>query len=480
MSQTPQLPYGSPTTLSGISENFALHSSLESFITARSLAFQREYPHLADARVPIRAKVLNRDVAILSSYDHVRQILCDESLTQRLSSSQAYDELMAPWFPPPNLLLLDPPEHQDRKQAWLEKMSMLGSSIEPVVRRCVHDHFRNITSGSTIDLYESMKSLSWRILLSIFLRRDESDEGDDFNGIEALHEDLLRGQFSLFPVSINTLFWRSPRSKGLQARQQLQSILQSKVNRGQCPFAVSDPEDGQDIANHLLLFTSSLAAKAMASLLTAVLLDLYLFNEAGTSLCSKIRNIENPKQRSTFIRCMVSEAERLSPPVVGIMRRATSDIVLHSQGENVAPTLIPEGWDVWLYFLGAGRDHAAYGETADSFVPGRYYNASSSQQEGFAFGAGDKTCLGKDPIRATITTVVETCLEQAPGSNESIIDLRGDGKELPIGVQGWLGWRSTVKPEEWARDMKQLPTQRARKAIMVTVQHQLPALNPHI
>ncbi|KAI4190867.1 MAG: hypothetical protein LQ346_004841 [Caloplaca aetnensis] len=479
MPQTPVLPYGSPTTLSGISENFSFHSSPESFIIARVLAFQRAHPDLADCRTPIRAKVLNRNVAVLSSHDHVCQALCDESITSRLSSSQAYDELMAPFFPPPNLLLLDPPDHQERKRAWLGRMAILNETIRPLVQDVVRDHFRSIPSGSLIDLYDSMKSLSWQILLSIFLRKDEDGQGEDIAEIEALHEDLLRGQFSLFPVSINTGFWQSPRARGLQARQTLQSLLQSKVTHGKCPFAVGSLEEGRDIANHLLLFTSSLAAKALASMLTAVLTNLFLFQEGGFTLSATIQNLQTPELRSRYIQSMIREVERLSPPVVGIMRRTTEDIVLSSKAELFPPTLIPKAWDLWLYFVGAGRDPAAFGETAESFVPSRYFEAGSSLQEGLAFGTGAKTCLGKDLMRTVAATVVETCLakpqgtEMTNGAEIVAVNLEGDGGDLPAGVQAWLGWQAKVKPEEWARDIKQLPTQRPRKPILVKVKHQL-------
>ncbi|KAL9013298.1 MAG: hypothetical protein Q9173_002009 [Seirophora scorigena] len=478
MSQEPLLPYGSPSVLSGIAENFAFHSSPESFITARSLAFQKAHPQLANSRIPIRAKVLNRDVAVISSYDHVCQILCDETIALRLSSSQAYDELMAPFFPPPNLLLLDPPEQWERKNAWTERIATINKNIQPLVHDSVLDHFRSIQSGSTVDIYECMKSLSWHILLSLFIQRDHDEKSGDHKEIETLHEDLLRGQFSLFPVSINTRFWRSPRSKGLKARQNLQSILGDKVAHGKCPFAFDEPEEGRDIANHLLLFTSSLAAKGLASLLTAVLLNLFFFKEGGSLLSTKIQTLEDPGQRSNYIQSMISETERLSPPVVGIMRQTTQAVVLRSKEESVPPTLIPKSWDLWLYFVGAGRDPAAFGETADDFVPSRYYSAASSQHDGLAFGAGAKSCLGKDVIRMIVLAVVETCLGQSHGANSNnssantVIGLHAEGGELPAGVQGWLGWQPKVKPEEWARDIKQLPTQRPRKPIMVVVQHQ--------
>ncbi|KAL8917533.1 MAG: hypothetical protein Q9208_007894 [Pyrenodesmia sp. 3 TL-2023] len=359
-------------------------------------------------------------------------------------------------------------------------MAQLDDKIQPLVQSRVLDHFRGLPYGSLIDLYDSMKSLSWQILLSLFLEKDdERGNGEDIAEIEALHEELLRGQFSLFPVSIDTRFWRSPRAKGLQARQSLQSLLQSKVIRGKCPFAVGNRSEGQDIANHLLLFTSSLAAKALASLLTAVLINLYLFKEGESVLSTKIRSLEDPEQRSRYIQSMIREVERLSPPVVGIMRRTTDDILLESEGDAAPPTLIPKAWDLWLYFAGAGRDPAAFGETAEKFVPSRYFDAGVSVREGLAFGTGAKACLGEGLIRTIVTTVVETCLghpqgtKAKDGSDDWVVKLEGDEGGLPAGVQGWLGWQAGVKPEEWARDIKQLPTQRPRKRILLQVKHQL-------
>ncbi len=197
-------------------------------------------------------------------------------------------------------------------------------------------------------------------------------------------------------------------------------------------------------------------------------------------LSTKIHCIEDTEQRSRYIQSMIREVERLSPPVVGIMRRTTQDIVLSSKGEVAPPTLIPKAWDLWLYFVGAGRDPAAFGETAESFVPSRYFEAGSSLQAGFAYGTGAKACLGEDLMRTVAATVVETCLAEPQctartnnNAEDVAVNLEGVGDDLPAGVQGWLGWQAKVKPEEWARDIKQLPTQRPRKPIMVKVKHQL-------
>ena len=481
----PILPYGSPTTLSGLSETFSFHASPEAFITSRVLAFQASNASLADSRNPIRAKVLNRNIAVVSSYDHIEQLLCDEAKTSSLSAGKAYDDLMAPFFPPPNLLLADAPSHQPKKDAWVSRMASLPAEIQSLVQDTLISHFRDMPSDSTVDLYESMKALSWKLILSIFMSSSDKRDGaqKDAAEIESLQEDLLRGQFSLFPVSISTPLWRSPRAKGLAARKKLQSLLKARVQKGitGCPFATSDSAEEEDIANHLLLFTSSLAVKSLASLLAAVMLNLYIYrdeasSQQATSVASRILNLEKARDRDELLKSTILETERLSPPVVGIMRRITQDITLSAQEERLQDTLIPQGWDVWLYFVGAARDPAVFGKTADSFLPGRYNKTADDVAEdprpGFAFGAGPKSCLGETLMREVVTTVAKTCLGMNGGSKVRVV-LEASMEDVPRGVQGWLGWQKGVKPEEWARDMKQLPTQRPVKGVTVKVVHDL-------
>ena len=475
----PILPYGSPSTLSGLSETFSFHASPEAFITSRVLAFQASNTSLADSRTPIRAKVLNRNIAVVSSYDHIKQLLCGEAIASKLSAGKAYDDLIAPFFPPPNLLLADGSSHKPKKDAWVSRVASLPAEIQSIVQELLLSHFRDISSESTIDLYESMKALSWKLILSIFMSSsDERDQAQkDAAEIESLQEDLLRGQFSLFPVSISTPLWRSPRAKGLAAREQLQSLLKARVQKGNkgCPFVTSDSAEEEDIANHLLLFTSSLAVKSLASLLTAVMLNLYVYRDETSSVASRILSLEIARDRDELLKSTILETERLSPPVVGIMRRTTQDIKLSAQEERFQDTLIPQGWDVWLYFVGAARDPAIFGKTADSFLSGRYcktIEVADDPRPGFAFGAGPKSCLGETLMREVVTTVGKTCLGMSGGSKARIV-LEASMNDVPRGVRGWLGWQKDVKPEDWARDMKQLPTQRPIKGVTVKVVHDL-------
>lgn len=477
----PVLPYGNPSTLSGLSETSSFHSSPESFIASRILAFQASNPSLADLRTPIRAKILNRNVAVISSYSHVRQLLCEEEKTSCLSAGKAYAELMGPFFPPPNLLLADPPAHAPMKGAWRTRMASLSAEIRPMIRKIVVEYFRGFESGSTIDLYESMKELSWRLILGMFTAAYEKDAAD----IQALQEDILRGQFSLFPVTISAGLWRSPRAKGKAARKKLQTLLKSRAQEGRkgCPFVTNSVTETEDVANHLILFTSSLAVKSLASLLTATLLNLFLYLEPGRNdddtHATRILSLKDSNVRSRLLRNMILETERLSPPVVGVMRRITQDMVLSSTQEQIQDTLLLKDWDVWLYFVGATRDSAVFGDEADLFRPGKHFELTghgSGAGYGFAYGAGPKSCLGEELMREVVTTVATTCLgsdSQDEEGTKTMIQLQGNHKDIPKGVQGWLGWQRNVKPEEWARDMKQLPTQRPLKAVMVKLVHNL-------
>ena len=484
MSDKPILPHGSPSIFSGLSESFGFHTSPESFITSRVLAFRKAKPDLADARTPIHARILNRNVAVVSAYHHVRQILDDPKIASSTSADLAYDELMAPFFPPPNLLLLDPPAHRVLKERWLKRMDALHGDLTPRLDSIIYDHFRKIPSGSSIDIYDSMKDLSWSILLRIFLQNKQDLHVEDTVKIEKLQEDLLRGQFSLLPVSVNTRVWCSPRTKGLAARRGLESLLNSKIIRGKCPFSIDNVEEGQDVASHLLLFTSSLAAKALASYLTAVMLNVFVLKDGPkqTSLASKLVEISESSQRSRCVKNVLLETERLSPPVVGIMRRTTRDIVIDGQATSTErnsspPVLIPKDWDLWLYFVGAARDPSAFGDTAEMFDPERFEaGGNHTGQQGFAFGSGEKTCLGRSLVTSIATAVLDACLAprndlgsaQAPS-----VSLRGEADKIPGGVRGWLGWEASVKPEQWAKHMKQLPTQRPRKPVMLAVHHYL-------
>lgn len=452
----PRLPLGTSSTLRGLSETFAFHSSPESFITSRIISFNKEHPELVQNRSVVRAKVLNRNVAVVSSYAQVRQVLEDDS---GYEASVAYAELMAPFFPSPNLLLVDGSAHAELRNTWDARVGAMHGKLHSLAQQQTETHFSE-PSASAIDIYESLKGLSWKILLGAFVGLGPED--GLFDTVERLQEDLLRGQFSLFPVTLNTGFWHSPRKKGKDANKKLQALMLDRLNDAPnaCPFAAGDEAAQKDIANHTVLMTCSLAVKALASLLTALLLNLYLqVDKSGHTLAVSIANEADLARQSQRLRSVLLETERLSPPIVGVMRRSVRDNVISSPGD-AADVMVTKGWDCWLYFVGSGRDPATFGASWDVFDPDRYLDTATPLS--IAFGAGPKTCLGREWIHNIALAVAETCLQAGVGM---------EGHVAARGVRGWLGWEPNdmIAPEDWARDMKQLPTQRPTEPVMVRV-----------
>lgn len=472
--QPPQLPPGTTNSLRGISENFAFHSSPESFVASRIAQWQKSDPSLLDRRTPIRAKILNRNVAVVSSYRHIQYILNhdDSDDTPAVIASKAYHELMNEFFPPPNLLLADGCPHRDMRTRWDGKMkTMHGTALkgDGVVAKIVERFFENrsfVPLDQSVDLYETMKTLSWHILLGTFLGLSPDEKL--FAEFQRLHEELLRGQFSLLPVSVNVRMWQSPRSKGIKARKRLQELIAWRVHdmssrnrddseKDSQTFLRTDQTTGsEEVRDHILMSTSSLAVKGLASLLTAFFLNLFLLEINGTHGIERLKVMAETGEDEVrkYFRSVYLETERLSPPIVGIMRRLTRDMVLENDSSQPG-TLLPKGWDVWLYFVGGGRDPTEFGEAYMTFDPTRYF--SQDVPEPLAFGTGPKGCLGKSFMRDIALLVAEQCLTTG-------LSIEGDMSRP--GLRGWLGWQD-ASPEQWAADMKQLPTQHPSKPVSV-------------
>ncbi|MCJ1380815.1 hypothetical protein MMC17_003924 [Xylographa soralifera] len=472
--------------LSTLNQSFAFHSSPESFISNRLQNLSITDPDLVSSAASrqkiIQASILNRKVHIISSYQLCKSILLGDGTTHEgpdhadsgvtvpgaskiLSDSTrsgldtfavgpAYHQLMADFFPPPNILLVDAGIHATNKQRWKQQLSTFPADVTPLIRDITRAHLSSFRKGSSIDLYENLKDLSWKILLGIFLNLDTEDEA--YSTIEKAQETLLRGQFSLFPVAVNMPFWQSPRSKGIKARHDLQSMLRDQVDKQEpsCPLLRQQKIGMDEMSSHCLLFTSSIANKALASLLTATIMNLFLL-PGPTPLAAIIRS-HPPEMRGLLLESILLETERLSPPVVGVMRRVQTDVQL-SLPETEERHHVSAGCDVWLYLAGANRDPAVFPD-AEKFVFDRYM--ASEIPRGFAFGFGNKTCLGSEIVHQIVSLVATAIIDA---------DITLHGNVSDHGVKGWLGWETGVPPSAFASDLKQLPCQRPRKPVLVDV-----------
>lgn len=502
----PQLPLGTGSTLRGITENYSFHASPEHFIASRVTAFQQSQdPDILNKRTPIRAKILNRNVAVISSYEQIKGVLEHDTAktegdNQRPTfvAADAYMQLMDQFFPPPNLLLGDGNEHLHKRKLWETRMGDLqtcpvsngsapasGSQWSKQVSEILAYMFNkdshnrsgaDVPFNTPVDLYETMKVFSWRALLKIFLGLSDSPEAssnerDLFVQIQSLHEKLLRGQFSLMPVSVDVGFWKSPRSVGVESRKSLQRLIfarlqemQSKQSDNRPAFTDTDDRiSAEETRDHLLMMTSSLAVKSLTSLLTAFLLNLFLFKHDGVVIADQLRIMLNEGREADYRKYfdgVYLETERLSPPIVGVMRRTTRDVVIQGDGRE-PDTILPRGWDVWLYSVGAGRDPTVFGENCDFFNAERYM--VNAIPEPMGFGTGSKSCLGKHLVRQIVLQVAEHLVTNG-------ISMRGN-VSTP-GLKAWLGWEK-ASPTEWAAEIKQLPTQRPKRPVNVEFTKQI-------
>ena len=509
--------------VSRIQQSLSFHDSPESFISSRlqqlAVSDPGSLPVSGGSHSIVKASILNRNVHIISSYRLCEAVLNgDVSDTSPISSTldggddqpvfaaePAYKQFMSAFFPGPNILLQDGPIHTANKERWKQKMRELvseESGLDVMIRKLTTDRFveqllqpGSLFSGrrTTINLYESMKALAWDLLFGIFLGLERAHDASEFRRTEVLQEDLLRGQFSLFPVSVRTPFWSSSKSRGLNAVKTLQDFLAKRLQKlegsgtkgvqkpSACPF-MPQPDHGNDqqadervsenddIIAHLLVFTSSIANKALASLLTAFLMNLFLWRDSGgkgtSSLAGLLRSQEVATTKERMLRSILSETARLSPPVVGVMRRVRQDIVLreglnqHDNDHKTSEYTIKTSHDAWLYLAGASRDPEVF-EEADLFCWDRYMSAEDGEmRKSFAFGGGIKACLGNELARQICLTVAMTVLDS---------QLSFDGTVRDRGVRHWLGWDESVPLEAIAKDLKQLPCQRPRRPVNVDV-----------
>ena len=180
--QTPQLPSGDFSILSSLSQSLAFHSSPESFISSRAqAAAPRRAEQIANEEVTcsskiIRARILGRNVAVVSSHQICEDIMKagsgelqssvtaaekDQTISETtFTARSAYFQLMSDFFPAPNILLLDRPEHHSKRTSWEDQLSFLPADTSQTVRQMADDHFSSWNHGDSIDIYQSMKDFS--------------------------------------------------------------------------------------------------------------------------------------------------------------------------------------------------------------------------------------------------------------------------------------------------------------------------------
>ncbi|KAB8446248.1 hypothetical protein FH972_025230 [Carpinus fangiana] len=171
------------------------HQPLEFHV--HSLSKHRKYSKNRRILQPWRNLRLSYPLAIqalqILSADSSNHVDGEEA---HFAAGATYDKLMAPFFPPPNLLLSDGCPHARMRERWDPVMGNLGAAHSEF-RQVARQWFSELPLATEIQLYRTMKYMSWRLILVPTL--GVSPGGDEAREIERLQEDVLRGQFSVLP-----------------------------------------------------------------------------------------------------------------------------------------------------------------------------------------------------------------------------------------------------------------------------------------
>lgn len=218
-------------------------------------------------------RVLNRPTVFLTSNSAVQELL-KEKWT---NFSFGYNEYGMMQLFDENLIFLE-------GDAWCEMKRSLErvfhrDSVAQSMEQCHHiikEHFKQMTTGKPIVVYEMFKALATQLSIALFLSHDIGNR--DAQEVSELMSTHWRGMISV-PVSVRApwAWWKSGYSKALTAKDRLTEIISEylKSNPSNIASGIQESCTDQDTAvRQLLLFTSALIPKALASLLTSTVLAL--------------------------------------------------------------------------------------------------------------------------------------------------------------------------------------------------------------
>lgn len=157
-------------------------------------------------------------------------------------------------------------------------------------------------------------------------------------------------------------------------------------------------------------------------------------NETTTSLITNLvwRLLEVPERWQTLLRepalvdAAIEESLRFDPPVLGLYRNTTRDVVLHD-------VTIPANSKVYINYAAANRDASVFPD------PDRFDLRRPAKRH-MSFGLGTHFCLGAPMARLEADIALRALLERLPG-----LRLLGSGER----IAPFFLWGRRTLPVAW-------------------------------
>ncbi|CAH1782973.1 unnamed protein product [Owenia fusiformis] len=275
-----------------------------------------------------------------------------------------------------------------------ESVASYQESIQRLTSRALED----LHSRSPVNVYKFFKRLTTEICLSVFLDIDFQTAQELSSQICELTTTHWHGIISV-PVSIKMPMMSSfTYGKALEAKAQLLKIIQDKLKDTTTSGFPQKIQNARfphaNLAhNHLLLFTSALVPKALASLLTSFVIAV------------KKDDFDKANCGSTFLDCLLLEVQRLYPPFVAGRRLVRKDCVVDGYK-------LHKGQAAMYMTRQAQRDPQAFTKP-EEFLPQRWINAEKDERKKlFCFGAGPRCCIGQNFIWNILRTITQSLLRK--------------------------------------------------------------------
>lgn len=344
-------------------------------------------------------RIVTWPVVFVCSYEGVRVGLGENGAF--LDSQKAYDNFGGLSLYGENVLFTSKNSHSPLKQKLqqcpiLDMKSFGQTSYAQTIDQVIELFVQQLKSSEELNVYDRVKSVTSDILAITFWGADfqpSLNKGSFAEGAKefrALQSKFWRASVST-GVKVDLLGFKSAFAKGAKAKEQLiakfKKLDGTRQKECKCPFSNGCASDGlseEERAQHMLMFSSSMVSKAMASVVASFMLQMI----RSPDVCVKLRQmlVENSKDES-YLSCVVDEVLRLHPPVMGCCRVATKDLAI--EGNK-----IPEGSNVWFSFASANRDLTKF-KDPDVFNPDRWAAGNAKELSAhLTFGAFDHTCVG--------------------------------------------------------------------------------------
>ncbi|XP_076461877.1 putative cytochrome P450 120 [Babylonia areolata] len=344
------------------------------------------------------SRFLNKPTAFVCSNAGVRDILADRNGSFELGYKAFLGQIFGN-----NILFTDGDEaHMFRDALSHLFTSEALQSYQELVHRIAKKHVDNIDPSNPLCLYLFFKQVVTEISLSLFLGLDFANE-EQASNIVSLTIRHWHGIISVpLKIKIPGTGSESSFGKAMDAKKELLRVIKAQRAMAGKGFmqrlqdTVSQDED-VFVDNHLLLFTSALVPKALASLLTSLAVEV-----GRPAMVSVQKELLTNRELKTSV---FKEVHRMYPPFLGGRRVAKRDIMVDGYR-------VPAGYAVVYMTAEAHRDPAVF-KDPQTFQYQRWTSDQGLSDENlFGFGYGPRGCIGQQLVWNIIDEVLTQLLSR--------------------------------------------------------------------